>query len=676
MKKGWFIMLFTLAVLGCSQPQQKAEKPLDPANMDLTVKPGDDFYRYANGTWLKNNPIPPEYSRWGSFEHLVEKNYKDLRSIFEEAAANTNAPKGSKIQKIGDFFATGMDTAKIESEGIEPIRPYLRKIDEIRDVKSLQNTITEFQKTGMGMLFHLFAEQDKKNSEMNIAWLYQGGLGLPDRDYYLEKDKRSQEIREKYVAHVQKMFELMGEQPEQAAKIAQKIMNFETRLAKASMTRLEQRNPQATYNPVSVKDLARKVRGWNWKIYFKTVGLEDPGTINLAQPEFFKNIGKMLVDESLDSWKLYLKWHLIHNTAEYLSSDFEKENFAFYGTVLSGQQKMKPRWKRVLQETSRSLGELVGQIYVEKFFPPEAKEKALALVMNLKDAFRERIKQLEWMSPVTKQRALAKLEAFNVKIGYPDKWIDYSALEIKRDAYVLNAMRAAAFEFQRSINKIGKPVDRTEWGMTPQTVNAYYHPFMNEIVFPAAILQPPFFNPNADDAVNYGAMGVVIGHEMTHGFDDQGRQFDENGNMNDWWTEEDAKRFKEEADKLVEQFNSFVVEDSFHVDGKLTLGENIADLGGLNIAYDALQKALKQNPQPEKIDGFTPEQRFFLSYAQVWRNNIRRENLLLRLKTDVHSPGEFRTNGPLMNMPQFYKAFGVKEGDKMYRPEADRIKIW
>lgn len=676
MRYGLFILIVLLLGIGCSQKESAKMKPLDPANMDLTVSPGEDFYRYANGTWLKNNPIPPEYSRWGSFEYLAEKNLKDLRTILEEAASDTTTPKGSNLRKIGDFYASGMDSAKIEAEGIQPLREELGRIEAIQSKKELQEAIANLQSLGSNVGFYFFAAQDKKNSDMMIGWLYQGGLGLPDRDYYLNRDERSKQLREKYAAHVTNMFKLLGQSPEQAAQLAQTVMKVETRLAKASMTRLEQRNPVATYHKMSVKKLQKLSPHFDWKTYFQNVGVAQPGDINVAQPEFFKEISKMIRQVPLRDWKTYLRWHLVHSSADYLSRAFVDEDFNFYGKTLQGKEKLSPRWKRVLRETSRDLGEAVGQIYVERFFPPEAKQRALEMVMNLKAAFRERIKKVDWMSEETRQKALHKLDAFHVKIGYPDKWKDYSGLEITRDSYVTNVMRAADFEFKRELAKIGKPVDRSEWGLTPQTVNAYYQPFMNEIVFPAAILQPPFFNADADDAVNYGAMGVVIGHEMTHGFDDQGRQFDEKGNLNNWWTKEDVEKFKARAAQLADEFDHFTPVDTFHINGKLTLGENIADLGGLNIAYDALQKALKENPQPEKIDGFTPEQRFFLSYAQVWRNNIRKENLLLRLKTDVHSPGEFRTNGELMNLPAFYAAFGVKEGDKMYLPPEKRVKIW
>lgn len=676
MRNFFLFSLFLIIVLGCSPQKSTEVKPIDPANMDLTVSPADDFYQYANGNWLKNNPIPPEYSRWGSFTYLAEKNLKDLKTIFDEAAAANAGEKGSNLQKIGDFYATGMDSNKIEAEGVKVLQTEFERINNIKTTRDLEKLIAHLQSMGANALFNFFSAQDKKNSSMMIAWLYQGGIGLPDRDYYLKQDQRSKDLRAKYVTHVTNMFKLLGDSPEKAAENAQTVMNLETQIARASMTRLQQRDPVATYNKMSSRKLSEIAPGIHWSAYFANVGVEKIGDINVAQPEFFKEISKMIKRVDLNDWKVYLRWHLIHSAAGYLNSAFVNESFDFYGKTLRGTKKLQTRWKRVLRETSADLGEAVGQLYVERYFPPVAKKRALEMVMNLKKVFRERIKNVDWMSEETKQKALQKLAAFNVKIGYPDKWKDYSKLEIKRDAYVLNVMRAAGFEFKKDLAKIGKPVDKAEWHMTPQTVNAYYSPSMNEIVFPAAILQPPYFNPDADDAVNYGAMGVVIGHEMTHGFDDKGRQFDAHGNLTDWWTKEDAERFEARAAVLAKEFDQFVPVDTVHINGKLTLGENIADLGGLNIAFQALQEALKKYPQPQKIDGFTPEQRFFLSYAQVWRNNIRKKALLLRLKTDVHSPGKYRVDGPLKNLPAFFTAFHVKEGDKMYLPPEKRAKIW
>ncbi len=670
------LCLICLTFLGtCSQNDLVQKKALDPSNMDLSVSPGDDFYQYANGTWLQNHPVPDDYSRYGSFEVLTEKNLIDLRTIMDKAA-KSNAPKGSNLKKIGDFYASGMDTEKIETAGLTPLETEFNRINEISSIQEVQDAVAYFHLKRIAPLFFFFSEQDFKNSEMNIGWLYQGGLGLPDRDYYLDQSPRSTEIRAKYIEHLEHIFQLLGDSPETAANNAKTVMIMETRLATASMTRVEQRDPKAIYNPMTLAELQEHSNNYNWNSYFTTMGVDDPGILNISQPVFFKEVSKMMQDISVADWKTYLRWNLINDTAEFLSSDFENADFDFYGKVMSGTQELQPRWKRVLKTTSGSLGEAVGQIYVEEYFPPAAKERAMDLVMNLKYAYGERIKNVDWMSDATKAKALEKLEAFGVKIGYPDKWRDFSALDINRESYVRNAINANAFDVRWNLDKINKPVDKTEWHMSPQTVNAYYNPGVNEIVFPAAILQPPFFNFKADDPVNYGAIGAVIGHEMTHGFDDQGRQYDKNGNLNDWWTKEDQEKFDQRTKVLVEQADDYAVIDTNKINGRLTLGENIADLGGLTIAYDALQLAMKNNPAKLEVDGFTPEQRFFLSWAQVWRSNIREEEQLMRLKTDPHSPAKYRTNGPISNLPNFHAAFHVKEGQNMYRSPEEVAKIW
>ncbi len=650
-------------------------KPIDPADMDTTVKPGDNFYRFANGTWMKNHPVPAEYARWGVMDQIAARNIEDLRSLFEEAAAK-QAPHGTNLQKIGDFYASGIEEQKIESEGVKPLAAELDQIAALKTKADLQKYIARMHLMGVSPLFNIFAEQDPKNSVMKIAWLYQGGLGLPDRDFYVEQDDRSKEVRAEYIKHLEKMFTLMGEAGEQARKSAETVMTIETRLAQASMTRLEQRDPNALCNKMTAAELARSAQQFDWNGYFATIGLDHPGDLNVAQPKFFKEVDAAIGQVSIDDWKIYLRWHMVHASAPYLSTPFVTEDFRFFGTFLTGAKELQPRWKRCTRTVSGELGEAAGQLYVEKYFPPEAKARALALVNNLKIALQARIQKLDWMSEETRKKAIEKLDAFKVKIGYPDKWIDYSTLDISRDSYLKNVQAADRFLFAREIRKMGKPVDRTEWGMTPQTVNAYYNPGMNEIVFPAAILQPPFFDFKADDAVNYGGIGSVIGHEMTHGFDDQGRLYDKNGNLNDWWTKEDGEKFKARADVLVKQYDQFVAVDNLHVNGSLTLGENIADLGGLNVSYDALHQAMNDSGKAETIDGFTPDQRFFLSWAKCWRGNIRKEALMMRLKTDVHSPAEFRTLGPLSDIPAFYAAFDVKTGDTMYRPESERAKIW
>ena len=670
-------VLFLVVFLfwGCSKTTKQTVPPLDPQNMDLTVKPGDNFYQYANGNWIKNNPIPDEYSRFGAFEYLIEENYTALRTILEGSAKNTKAQTGSLEQKIGDFFATAMDTVAIEEAGLTPLTAEFEKIAALKTKKDVLDQIAYMHSKSLFPLFFIFPEQDKKNSEMVITYLWQGGLGMTDRDYYISDDGRSKELRSEYVKHLVKMFELMGDDSESARKAADTIMKIETRLAKASNTRLENRDPQATFNKMDLNKFG-SISKYDWPSYFETIGVSDPGEINVAQPKFFTEIGRMVSDVPVNDWKTYLRWNLINTAADYLNSDFVNQNFHFYGTVLSGQKALQTRWKRMLRETNAALGEAVGQLYVEKYFPPAAKERMVELVMNLKYALGERIKALDWMSEDTKQKALTKLKKVNVKIGYPDKWRDYTNLEINRDSFVENVLRASEFDLKRELDKIGKPVDRDEWHMYPQTVNAYYHPLMNEIVFPAAILQPPFFNMAADDAVNYGAIGVVIGHEMTHGFDDQGRQYDAKGELNEWWSKEDSERFTARSQRLVDQFNAFSVFDSLHVDGKLTLGENIADLGGLNISLTAYNKSLEGEQQPATIDGLTNYQRFFLGYAQLWRQNIRDKELMRRLKEDVHSPGRFRVNGPIVNMPEFYAAFDIEPENKMYVEPDKRAKIW
>ncbi|MFW5662161.1 MAG: M13 family metallopeptidase [Bacteroidota bacterium] len=648
---------------------------IDRNNMDLSVKPGDDFFRYANGKWMAENSIPDEYSRYGSFDILNEQNEEKLKTLLQQAS-RSDAPEGSIEKQIGDFYFAGMDVQKIDLLGISPLKPELDKIDNISDKKQLQEQVAYMHKMLVRPVFSVQASQDQKNSEMMILSLYQGGLGLPDRDYYTDDNEHFKEIRKKYVEHISNIFRLMGDSEDEAGKAAQTVMNIEIRLAEHSMTRKDMRDPHLTYNKMTVDALQSAAPNFSWANYFEQIGLENPAEIIVRQPGFFEEFSRMMDDVKLDGWKTYLRWNLINSMGTYLSSDYVEESFNFYGKVLSGKKKNRDRWKRVLSVTNSSLSEAVGKVYVEKYFPPEAKERMLGLVEHLRLSFAERIKKLDWMTEETKEKALAKLGAISVKIGYPEKWTDYSSVEVTRDNYLRNVINARGFSFKDNIRKAGKKKDPAEWHMPPQMVNAYYNPTMNEIVFPAGILQPPFFFMNADDAVNYGGIGVVIGHEMTHGFDDQGRQYDLNGNLNDWWTKADEEKFNAKTKVIADQFSNFVVIDTMKLDGQLTLGENIADLGGLYIAYDALQKALEESGERQEIAGFTPEQRFFLSYAQLWRQNIRDEELIKRLKTDVHSPGEFRVNGPITNMNYFYKAFGIKEGDKHWLNEKDRALVW
>ncbi len=669
-----------------AKPQiDKNPPPLDPRNMDTAVNPSDDFYLFANGGWIKHNPIPPEFARWGSFNELTEKNNDSLHEIADKAAAIAPKVEGKEkvekaasadLQKVGDFYASGMNEQAVEAAKGTPLNDEVKKIDAIKDRKDLEAEIAHLHSMGIPVFFGFTSGQDDKNSTMVIAQAYQGGLGLPDRDYYTKDDDASKKLRDQYVQHVTKMLTLVGDNA--AADHANKILAFETSLAKPARTRVELRDPQKNYNKMTQADLQKLMPDWIWADYFKGIALTEAGDINVGQPDFFKAANEVFKTASIDDWKTYLRWHLLHAAAPALSSDFVNENFAFYSKALTGAQQLKPRWKRVVTATDGVLGEALGKLYVADHFPPEAKTRALEMVNNLKEALAERIKSRDWMDEPTKQEALKKLAAFTVKIGYPDKWRDYSTLMIDRGPYALNLLRGEKFEQDREFKKIGKPVDRSEWGMTPPTVNAYYSPNMNEIVFPAGILQPPFFDVNADDAVNYGGMGAVIGHEMTHGFDDQGRQYDGQGNLREWWSEASKKAYDERRKAVVAQYAAYEPLPGIHINGELTQGENIADIGGIKLAYTALQKALSKNPQSaqQKIDGFTPDQRFFLGFAQVWRNNQRDEDLKLRLNTDPHSPGRFRTIGPLSNMDEFAKAFNLPANSPMIRPPDQRVNIW
>jgi putative endopeptidase len=669
------LILFTFPVILFAGERNDPNMGFDNKNIDSTVSPTVDFYKYAIGSWLENNPIPDEWSSWGSFEALYESNSSILKQILENAAGNYNPPKGSKIQMVGDYYYAGMDTIKIEKEGYKPIIPYLKMISGMKSKDDLLKITALIHLRITNPLFWFGAQADSKNSKMNIAQFSQDGLGLPDRDYYLGQDKRSKEIRDKYVIYMQKLFALVGENKKNAKKDASKVMEIETRLAKASFTNVELRDPVKNYNKMSFDSLRGIASGINWNLFFRELGINTPEEFDVNQPEFIKEVGKMIQEIPLSAWKPYLKWNIIRSSAPYLSSAFVNESFQFRQKFLYGAKVLRPRWKRIMAADDNALGELIGQLYIEKNFPPEAKERALKIVRNLIVAIKERINNLDWMGEETKKAALVKLASLNVKIGYPDKWKDYSNVKITRDSYFENDGNASDFLTRYNLAKIGKPVDKTEWEMNPQTVNAYYHPVRNEIVFPAAILQPPFFNINADDAVNYGAMGVVIGHEISHGFDDQGRQYDADGNLKDWWTENDSKKFNEKAKMIVDQFNSYVPIDTFHVNGELTQGENIGDLGGLNISLTAFKNS-DEYKSGERVNGFTPMQRFFLSWAQIWRQNIRDEYLKLLIKTDPHTPNKYRINGPMSNLPEFWDAFNVKPGDPMRRPDATLVKIW
>jgi putative endopeptidase len=668
------------ALASCQQKHEGGDaqtgekrKFIDLANMDTTIRPGDDFFMYANGGWLKNNPIPGTETRWGSFNELQEFNYKALHELLDQAA-KANGKAGSAEQKVGDFYLSGMDSATIDKAGITPLKADLDRIAAITDAQGVLNEVAYEHTVGLNPLFSFYIGPDDKNVEKMLPQVFQGGLGLPDRDYYFETDDRSKKIRAAYMDHLKKMFVLAGDDEATATKNAATVFALETKLAGASMTRVEMRDPYKVYNKFDLAQLD-KTTGMNWNAVAEKMEIKGQDTLLVGQPNFFKTVGGLLKSTPVEDWKTYLRWNLINENAPYLSSAIDKQNFEFYGKTLTGQQEQKPRWKRVLTSVDGSIGELLGKMYVDKNFKPEAKERMLTLVNNLQETYAERIKRVDWMSDSTKQKALAKLNSFMKKIGYPDKWKDYSNLSIVRDSYVKNMMSSANFEYKYMVSKLGKPVDKSEWGMTPPTVNAYYNPAFNEIVFPAGILRFPFFDFNADDAINYGGIGAVIGHEMTHGFDDQGAQYAADGNLKNWWSTQDEANFKKRTDMVVKQYNAYTVLDNMHVNGELTQGENIADLGGLAIAYEAFKKT-KQGQSSEKIDGFTPDQRFFLSWAQVWRANTRDEELARRIKIDPHSPNIFRCNGPLSNMTEFYQAFNIKEGDKLWKADSLRAKVW
>jgi putative endopeptidase len=660
---------------GSQAPATAADHGVDLTILDKTCKPCEDFYHYASGEWLAKNPVPAAYPSWGRFNELAERNRELLHQILEEAAADPNAAASSNEQKIGDFYASCMDEKDISAAGGKPLNAEFARIDKIRSAKELQEEIARLQGMGVHALFEFGSTQDAKNSSQVIGGADQGGLGLPDRDYYTKTDDKSKELRGQYEEHVAKMLALAGDDAAKASAEAKAIVDLETKLAEASLTRVELRDPEKTYHKMSRSDLRQLTPNWSWTAYFKEVGFPKIDTVDVSAPKFFESMSQALKEAPLETWKTYLRWHLVNATAAYLSDAFVDEDFNFKGRVLQGTKELLPRWKRCVSATDRQLGEALGQIYAQKYFPPEAKARALEMVNHLTDALRDDLQTLPWMGPETRKQALAKLAAFTRKIGYPDKWRDYSAYSVDRGPYVFNQMRGSQFNFKRELNKIGKPVDRTEWGMSPPTVNAYYDPEMNEIVFPAGILQPPFFDPDADDASNYGAMGGVIGHEMTHGFDDQGRKFDAQGNLKDWWTPEDEKNFNERAACVEKQFDSYVVQDDLHENGKLELGESIADLGGLNLAYRALQMAEK-GKTPQLIGGLTPDQRFFISYSQIWASNARPEYERLMVNTNEHPLARFRAIAAPSNMPEFARAFDCKEGDAQARPAAMRCQIW
>ncbi|HXT40160.1 MAG TPA: M13 family metallopeptidase [Candidatus Angelobacter sp.] len=645
------------------------------AYMDRSVPPAVDFYRFADGDWLKNNPVPADKSRWGAFNELQERNWQLIHSVLESCAGDTSAAPKSPAREVGDLFASALDTNLLEQLRFKPLARDLKRIARLRSTDSVFRLLADFHQRGIGGFFSPQVEADPKDSSIYALRLAQGGLGLPDRDYYL-KDTFTRQ-RDAYRAHITTMLKMLGEPEADAARHAVTVLDIETSLAQASKTRVEMRDPVANYHKFSVGELERLTPALPWKTYLRADKLDKINYLVVGQPEFLKAEEKLVIERPLADWQVYLRWHLLRSAAPYLHHAAESENFAFYQGVLSGTQQPEPRWQRAAHVIDGSIGEALGRLYVEKYFPPAARARMNELIANLKSVFRDRLKKIDWMTDGTRAKALAKFDRFTQKIGYPDKFRDYSSVKIVRDDYWGNVQRASQFESRRQFARVGKPVDRSEWEMTPQTVNAYFNPSQNEIVFPAGILQPPFFDAQMDDAVNYGAIGVVIGHEITHGYDDEGRKYDADGNLNEWWSAEDGRKFEARAQKVVDQYNSYEALPGFHVNGKLTLGENIADLGGTSIAYEALQRALAKDPSKRKaIDGFTPEQRFFLSLAQIWRTNWREDELKRRLTVDPHSPGQFRAIGPHVNMEEFYKAFDIKPGDPMYRPAELRAKIW
>ena len=658
--------------------QQKAPRGFDPANMcTTTCNACEDFYQYANGGWIARNEIPAAFSSWGITSPLREKNIETLHQILEDAAKNTAALKGSNEQKIGAFYASCMDEPKIEAAGAAPLAPEIAAINKMKSVSDLPATLAHLHQIGVPAVFGFGAGQDFKKSDSVIAITGQGGLALPDRDFYLKDDAKSKSTRDAYVQHVVNMFKLLGDDADKAAAEAQTVMKIETQLAQVSLDRVSRRDASKQYHKMSPADLKNVMANFDWATYIKKIGAPKFTEINVAHPDFFKGVDQMLTTIPVEDWKTYLRWHLVHDAADALSTAYVNENFNFYGKTLNGTKELQPRWRRCVLATDGNLGEALGEVYVKKAFPPEAKARMKELVNNLIVALREDIPTLDWMSEPTRQAAIAKLNAFTVKIGYPDKWRDYSTLKIERGSFTGNLLRSSAFERHRNLAKIGKPVDRSELAMTPPTVNAYNNSLMNEIGFPAGILQPPYFDLTNDDALNYGAVGAVIGHEMSHGFDDQGRKFDLHGNLTDWWTEADAKNYTDRANCVEQQFSSFRVEEvGLNQNGKLVLGESIGDLGGLKISWLAFQKSMQGKPRPADIDGFTPEQRFFLGWAQVWGRKQTPEAMRQQILTDPHPLGRFRVNGPLSNMPQFAEAFNCKLGDAMVRPADKRCQVW
>lgn len=679
MNKKNYVAVATLAfamLTSCAgQKEAKSTSGIDLANMDTTVAAGTDFFRYACGGWNDAHPLTAEYSRYGTFDLLFDNSQKQLRELIEGLAAQKNNPAGSAAQKIGDLYNMAMDSVTLNKQGAEPVKAMLGKIAALKDKKEIIPMMTEMAHIGIGTYFHSYVYADPKNSSLNIFQMGQGGINLGEKEYYLDNDSITQNIREQYKVYIGKLFKLAGFTEAEAQQKVADVMEIETAIAKASRSATELRDPEANYHKMSFDELKKTIPGIDWDAYVKGLGIQAPAELNVEQVEPIQEVARLMNTLPLSKHVSYLEYNLLDAAASCLSDDFVAARFDFYGKVLSGRQVNQPRWKRAVNSVNGMLGELVGEMYVEKYFPAAAKERMVKLVKNLQVALGQRIDAQDWMSDSTKVKAHEKLDAFHVKVGYPDKWKDYSKLDIKKDSYWANVCRASEWSFNDMYSRLGKPVDKDEWLMTPQTVNAYYNPSTNEICFPAAILQPPFFNMEADDAANYGAIGVVIGHEMTHGFDDQGRQFDKNGNLTDWWAPGDADRFKERAQVMVDFFNNIEVLPGLHGNGELTLGENLADHGGLNVAFLAFQNATKDAPLGV-VDGFTPEQRFFLAYATLWAGNIRDEQIRVYTKSDPHSLGKWRVNGALPHIQAWYDAFHITPSDPLYVAPEKRVNVW
>ncbi len=679
----FYSFLGAALITGCKNDSNKIEKDeprgINLAYMDTTVSPQDDFFRYVNGKWVEDTEIPGDQTTWGSFMELRERTDRDALNLLEGASKSDSLNASTDRAKAVFLYNTIMDTTGRDKKGVEPVKPYLTKVDKIQDKEDLQAFLTEMEQYGGAGFFSFGVRADAKNSNMNAAYLYPAGLGLPDRDYYVKDDSDSKDIREKYKSHIARMLQYIDYSEEEATKTAETILEFETGLAEPQLDKVERRDARKTYNPMTVAELQNSVSAFNWETYFNEIGAEDLDTIIISQPKYMESLQQTFAQNNVEDWKTYLKWSIFNDAAAMLSTEIETANWEFYSKTLQGAQEQRPRNERALQTINRSLGEALGKLYVEEHFPAEAKEKAEEMIANIVTAFESRIDNLEWMSKDTKEKAKQKLNTTTIKVGYPDEWKDYSDVEIAdagEGSYFQNMMNASKWRTAEDMEKLGEPVDKSEWFMAPQIVNAYYNPSYNEIVFPAAILQPPFYDYKADAAVNYGGIGAVIGHEISHGFDDSGARFDADGNLNNWWTDEDLEQFEALGADLADQYSNIEVLDSVYINGEFTLGENIGDLGGVNAAYDGLQLHLKEHGNPGEIDGFTPEQRFFMSWATVWRTKMRDEALKNRIKTDPHSPGMYRAYVPLQNIDAFYKAFEIEEGDKMYVTPEDRVVIW